>query len=174
MESRPPTPDHFAVVCGGDVHRQQGLHLLDEFRLAQRVSRLSSSRLYRMVTEDAARILRLENGEGTIVEGGVADLLVVRNNGKNPAEMLRRLRTGGMELVVVGGRIKLVSPRLATQLPIGFRKRLRPMTVEERRMVFLDVDLPKIYRQASRVLGPEIRVAGKEIRVGGFTVSISV
>jgi cytosine/adenosine deaminase-related metal-dependent hydrolase len=154
------------VALGTDSALSGKGDLLDELRVAQRVSGISSSRLYRMVTQDAARILRLENGEGTIVEGGVADLLVVRNNGKNPAEMLRRLRTGGMELVVVGGRIKLVSPRLATQLPIGFRKRFRPMTVEERRMVFLDVDLPKIYRQASRVLGPDIRVAGKEIRVG--------
>jgi cytosine/adenosine deaminase-related metal-dependent hydrolase len=137
--------------------------LLDEFRVAQRVSGLSSSRLYRMVTQDAARILRLENGEGSIVEGGVADLLVVRSRGRSPADALRSLRTGAMELVILGGRIKQVSPRLAPQLPITIRKRLRPITVEKKRRLFLDADLPKLYAQASRVLGREIRVAGKRI-----------
>jgi cytosine/adenosine deaminase-related metal-dependent hydrolase len=139
--------------------------LLDEFRLAQRVSGLSSSRLYRMVTEDAARILRLENGEGTITEGGVADLLVVRNTGRSPAETLTRLRTGAMELVILGGRIKQVSPRLTPRLPITVRKRLRSLTLEEKRRVFLDADLPGIYAWTSRVLGPEIRLAGKKIRI---------
>ena len=118
-----------------------------------------------MVTEDAARILRLENGEGTIAEGGVADLLVVRDRGRSPAETLRRLRTGAMEMVILGGRIKQVSPRLTPQLPSTVRKRLRSLTVEEKRRVFLDADLPGIYARTSRVLGPEIRLAGKEIRV---------
>jgi cytosine/adenosine deaminase-related metal-dependent hydrolase len=139
--------------------------LLDEFRLAQRVSGLSSIRLYGMVTEDAARILRLENGEGTVTEGGVADLLVVKNNGRSPAETLSRLRTGAMELVILGGRIKLVSPRLAPQLPITVWKRLRPIIVEDRKRVFLDADLPGMYARTSRVLGGEIRVAGKRIRI---------
>jgi cytosine/adenosine deaminase-related metal-dependent hydrolase len=139
--------------------------LLDEFRVAQRVSGLSPSRLYRMVTRDAARILRLENGEGTIVEGGVADLLIVSSRGRNPADALRSLRTGAMELVILGGRIKQVSPRLAPQLPITIRKRLSPITVEEKRRLFLDEDLPKLYAQTSRVLGREIRVAGKRIRI---------
>jgi cytosine/adenosine deaminase-related metal-dependent hydrolase len=138
--------------------------LLDEVRLAQRVSGLSSSRLYRMVTEDAARILRMENGEGTITEGGVADLLVVKNTGRSPAETLTRLRTGAMEMVILGGRIKQVSPRLAPRLPVTVRKRLRSLTVEEKRRVFLDADLPGIYARTSRVLGPEIRLAGKKIR----------
>jgi hypothetical protein len=153
------------VALGTDSALSGKGDLLDELRVAQRVSGLSSSRLYRMVTRDAARILRLENGEGTIVEGGIADLLVVRSKGRSPADTLRSLRTGAMELVLLGGRIKQVSLRLAPQLPIHIRKRLRPVTVEERRKVFLDADLPRLHAETSRVLGRGIRLAGKRIRI---------
>jgi cytosine/adenosine deaminase-related metal-dependent hydrolase len=139
--------------------------LLDEFRLAQRVSGLPAGRLYQMITQDAARILRLDNGEGTIAEGGVADLLVVRDSGRSPAETVRRLRTGAMELVILRGKIKQASPGFMPQLPSAIRKRLGAITVEEKRTVFVDADLPRLYARTFAALGSEIRIGGKSIRV---------
>ena len=58
--------------------------LLDELRIACRF--VDPRRLYAMVTTDAARILKLSNGFGRISHGGVADLVIMRDDGCTPAE----------------------------------------------------------------------------------------
>src|SRR5262249_49549037 len=69
-----------AVTAKGD--------LLDELRLGRKY--LPAPQLYRMVTENAARILRLPWGFGAIVPGGPADLIAIPGCGRNPAEALLR------------------------------------------------------------------------------------
>jgi cytosine/adenosine deaminase-related metal-dependent hydrolase len=153
------------VALGTDSALTGAGDLLDEIALTRRIGVIGASRLYRMVTEDAARILRLNDGEGNVMENGIADLLVVRDRGESPAATLSRLRAGDPELVLVGGRIKLITPRLAKQLPESRRSHLNLLVIKRRKPVLLDADLPGLYDQATRALGPKIRLAGKRIEL---------
>jgi cytosine/adenosine deaminase-related metal-dependent hydrolase len=94
------------IALGTDSTLTSKGNLLDELRVARAVSGLSGAVLYRMVTEDAARILRLRRGEGTLVAGGVADLIALPDAGRTPAETL--LRTRCPTLVIVGGKLKFL------------------------------------------------------------------
>ena len=75
------------IALGTDSGISAQTDLLDEIRLARHQFGLSCEEIYDMVTSRAAVIFRLRDGEGTIQEGGVADLIAVRDEGQTPAEM---------------------------------------------------------------------------------------
>jgi cytosine/adenosine deaminase-related metal-dependent hydrolase len=62
--------------------------LLDELGVARGLDRTGSLRLYEMVTNEAAAVLRLEQGEGRLVEGGVADMVAIADPGCSPCEAI--------------------------------------------------------------------------------------
>ncbi len=64
-----------------------------------------------LVTTNAARILHLNAGQGTIRERGVADLVAVADKGQTPAEALGDFRP---EMVMVRGQVMLLSESLAS------------------------------------------------------------
>ena len=128
-----------AVTAKGD--------LLDELRQASQY--VSPARLYRMVTEEAARILRLPPGFGSIVPGGPADLIAIADSRRSPAEAL--LHAKRPELVLVAGKVKL------TTLP---NARLQRLKVEGRGEFFVDADVPRLRRQVPH---KSIRLAGKRV-----------
>ena len=143
-----------AVTASGD--------LLDELRLARRLWRLSASHLYRMVTDIPASILRLGDGQGALQEGGVADLIAVRTGAATPAEALLAVRA--IELVVISGRVRLVSQRLASRLPREMVSGLQPLLIEGRGRALVDADVHALYGQAAPVLGRSLRLAGRAVR----------
>jgi cytosine/adenosine deaminase-related metal-dependent hydrolase len=126
------------VALGSDSALTATGDLLDEMREA----RLPAERLHRMVTTDAARILRLP--------ARPRDYLALRG-GDSP------------RLVAINGRVKLASPELFEQLPAATRKRLRRLHVEGREPVMVDADVPALYRDAAKALGPDVRLAGRRI-----------
>jgi cytosine/adenosine deaminase-related metal-dependent hydrolase len=145
------------IALGTDSALTADGDLADELRAALR--HIEPARLYDMVTGTAARILRLSSGEGTLREGGVADLVVVRDPGPRPADALAALDP---ELVIVGGRIKLSTPAMAERL--GLRKlRLQPIEVEGRGLKLVECDAGLLARSAARALGGEFRLAGKRV-----------
>ena len=141
-----------AITARGD--------LLDALRIARRHWRLSPERLYGMVTDQAAGILRLKAGEGVIREGAVADLIAIRDSGRRPADVLVRARA--IELVVIGGRIRMISERLAKR--IGAPPHFHPLYVAGRGRVLVDANAQELYRQAAAILGRRLRLAGREVR----------
>ncbi len=88
--------------------------LIDEMRSARMTAALTATELYPLVTTNAASILRLSAGQGTIREGGVADLVAVADTGQTPAEALANLRP---EMVMVRGRVMLASTVLRPSVP---------------------------------------------------------
>ncbi len=78
------------VTLGTDSPMTAAGDLIDEMEVAAAV--VGWKRVYEMVTVDAARILRLDQGEGEIRDGGVADFVAVRDRGATPAEALRGMR----------------------------------------------------------------------------------
>ncbi len=126
-----------AVTAEGD--------LLDELRIA-RDHGASAEELYRTVTDIPARMLRLPDRAG--------DLAIFRDLGGTPAETL--LSGRGPEMVLIDGRIKLISPSLAT--PAHFTR----LKVSGRKAVLVDADVPGLYRRAQRVLGT-VSLAGRRV-----------
>jgi hypothetical protein len=120
---------------------------------------LSAEELYPLVTTKAARILRLSAGQGTIRERGVADLVAVADTGQTPAEALAHLRP---ELVMVRGRVMLLSNRFAAQACLRF-KGLEPIHIEARGTYMIRAKVPHLHAAASIAIGPEVRLAGKRI-----------
>lgn len=142
--------------------------LLDEVEAAaQSASRsregssLSREALYEMVTTTAAQVLRLRNGEGTLREGGVADFVAVRDTGGRPCDVLVEMGAEGIEMVVVGGRVKLLAERSREVAP-GPASRLHRVMVGGV-AVLVDADVPRLMASAAAALGDELWLAGKRL-----------
>lgn len=148
-----------SIALGTDSALTAPGDLLDALRAARSVWKLSAARLYRMVTCDAAKVLRLRDGEGEIRMGGVADLVVIRDARSSPAEALLDLRR--LEMVIVGGRVRMVSERLARFAGEGFQM----MTVEGRGRVLVDADVGKLYDETVERLGTGFKLAGRWMRI---------
>ncbi len=150
------------VALGTDSSLTAAGDLLDELRAARRARRLSDARLYRMVTAEAARVLRMDQGAGGISKGGSADLAIFLDEHATPGAALFAAAACGPEMVIVQGSIKLVSSRLAARLP-QLRRQLLPLAVQGRGEFLVDADIPNLYQRAVRETGPEVRLGGKRV-----------
>jgi cytosine/adenosine deaminase-related metal-dependent hydrolase len=125
--------------------------LIDEIAAAQRI--VPAERVYAMVTSAAARILRLTSGEGMLRDGGAADLLIVRDEGRRPADALLGMQTEG---VVVNGRLKLVSARCAHRFQVqGFQS----LEIEKRGRFLIQCDVPGLMAATGMIP----RLAGRTV-----------
>lgn len=150
------------IALGTDSAMTGQGDLIDELRIAQSLSRFPAAELFSMVTTNAARILRLNRGEGEIREGGLADLVVVADQNTALSETLQELRP---ELVVLHGKIKLVSQRLANRLPLRCRIGLETMYVEGRGEYLVDAKVHQLYAATAQILGKDFRLAGRMVCV---------
>jgi hypothetical protein len=67
------------------------------------------------------------------------------------------------ELVVVGGRVKLLSQRLANRLPPGWKRGLNPIHVEGRGDYLVKANVSQLYATAREILGPDFKLAGRAV-----------
>ena len=142
------------VILGTDSALTAPVDLIDELEVARRTHPLTAEDLFEMVTSRSARVLRLSNGEGTIREGGVADLVVVEDHGQSPAEALQGMRP---EMVMVRGKVRLASPRFLNASD------WHAINIEGRGNWFTDVNLPSLHEETVCALGPEYRLAGRRV-----------
>jgi cytosine/adenosine deaminase-related metal-dependent hydrolase len=140
-----------AITAPGDI--------LDALRAARDVWQLSAARLYRMVTSDAAAILRLNDGRGEIREGAMADLIVIRDRGRSPAATLLDLHE--IEMSIVGGRIRLASE---TFQPFA-GPRFEWLSIEERGRKMVDARVSDLYQEAVARVGTPVRLAGRRVLI---------
>jgi cytosine/adenosine deaminase-related metal-dependent hydrolase len=152
-----------AVALATDSPLTAAGDLLDELRLARRISGLEPERLYEMVTTTAARVLKLPGGEGTITENASADLCVLPDSGASPAELLLDPDTRAPSMVIVSGEVKLVEPALAERLPARMRRRLEPLALEGKPQRLVRADVRKLHRQAAAVLGGPLLLGAKRV-----------
>ena len=146
------------VALGSDSGLTAEGDLLDELRVAHRCG-VGAEELHRMVAEIPARMLRLDPRPH--------DYAVFRDIGASPAETL--LEGAGPEMVIVNGRVKLVSPSLADRVGKAC-DRFSPLAVEGRGTVLVDADISGLYRRAARVLG-EVKLAGRAVTPGDARAS---
>jgi hypothetical protein len=105
-------------------------------------------------------MFKLPVGFGQIRHGGPADLLVVKDNHRAPATALLE---NYPELVMVRGRVRLVSSELARLCPPAILKPLHPLVVEGRATYFVAEPIPSLLDETKRALQEPPRLAGKAI-----------
>ncbi len=139
------------IALGTDSALTATGDLLDALRAARAIWKLSTARLYGMVTSEAARILRIENRE--------ADFTILRDMGKSPAQTLLEARS--VEMVIVRGKIRLVSDRLKKLAQTHWQA----IHVEDRGRFWVDADLSTLYRETASRLGDKFKLAGRRVRI---------
>jgi cytosine/adenosine deaminase-related metal-dependent hydrolase len=146
------------VALGTDSALTNDGDLLDEIQTARLNGGLTGAEVYRMVTTQTAAILGLERGEGSIVEGGCADLIAIPDKGQTPAEAIFDLRP---EFVMLGGRPVLVSESLASNVFAPYVREFQPINLDTRGRWLIDADVSSLHREAVEAIGPECRLAGR-------------
>lgn len=107
------------VALGTDSTMSGSATLLDELQFAQTTGFAAKKELLKMATSIPASIFKMTNGLGFLKEGSPADLIVVKDTGKPPEEILLNLKPGDIELVMVNGEPRLASESFAGFLDLG-------------------------------------------------------
>jgi cytosine/adenosine deaminase-related metal-dependent hydrolase/ubiquinone/menaquinone biosynthesis C-methylase UbiE len=135
--------------------------LLDEIRFSAHACALRPLQLYSIVTDSSASILRLKNGEGSMRPGVVADLVAVRDQNRDPADILCSLSASDIEFVMSAGRVMLASEAVFGRLPLEDRVELEPLSVDGN-IRWLRGPVKDLLHEAERILGKgEVRLGGK-------------
>ena len=129
------------IALATDSALSAPVDLLDEMAVARRY--VSAARVYEMVTEVPARILQLPEREHDWIA----------------------MRESAVELVVIAGRVRLISAALARQIPRALIRKFQPVTLEGRPPVLVDAPVRRLYGAAAKHLGRDLRLAGKRILV---------
>ncbi|MEO8372077.1 MAG: amidohydrolase family protein [Candidatus Solibacter sp.] len=140
------------IALATDSALSAPVDLLDELRVARRF--LPAARLYEMVSSAPARILRLAAASTR------GDWVAFKTAARTPQAALFE---GTVALVKVTGRIRLISPELAGQLPAAERRRFQMLHVEGRPPVLVDAAIGALRRAACKHLGDCLHLAGKRI-----------
>ena len=151
------------VMLGSDSPLTAAGDLLDEVCLAHEQVGISPDDLYRFVLENPKDILHLKSGEGRIRAGGPADFIAVRDAGLNPAQALTSISFADIELVVVSGRVQVASDQLFRRLPQALTEGMSPLQVESV-LRWVRAPLGRLFREAERALGCDLRIGGKRVR----------
>jgi cytosine/adenosine deaminase-related metal-dependent hydrolase len=136
--------------------------LAGELRVARQAGRLTPEEIYPMVTSQAARILGLNRGEGEIREHGIADLLAVIDRGENPAVALQDYCP---DLVILGGKIQLVSVTLASQIDPTLTRHLQRIELEGHGAWLVNADVSRLCDTSATALGRDFQLVGRPVRV---------
>jgi cytosine/adenosine deaminase-related metal-dependent hydrolase len=150
------------IALGTDSAITSHGDLIDEIRTAVVDRGVSPSSVYRMVTSDAATVLRLRRGEGSLCTGGVADIVAVADEGQSPAEALLNLKP---EFVMLEGRFRMVSQRMAARRLGMVAEGFQPIGIASRDTYLIDTDVARLHREAARSIGPAVRLSGRLVTV---------
>ncbi|WP_158615527.1 amidohydrolase family protein [Acidipila sp. EB88] len=140
------------VALGSDSPLTSAGDLLDEVRFAMLRCAVPAERAYAMVTDTPRSILRLENGEGSIQVGGVADLIGIRDTGSDILDRLGTLSSDDVELVMLGGCVQLASDELYRRLPMVSTRGLESLRIGGS-IRWLRAPVAEMVRSAEAVMG---------------------
>lgn len=136
------------LALGSDSRLTGSRDLLDELACARQTGQVSPVELWRSVTVDAARLLRLSE-VGHLTVGARADVLILPPG--EPLAMLGTVRRAEVRAVLIDGVVRVADPDFAALMPDGRRCRV------DGRDKLLARDLIERYRRCS------IREAGLEV-----------
>ena len=142
------------IALGSDSPLTALGDFLDEIRFAIRNCKIAPQVALRMATTTAAMTLRLDDGKGSINEGGSADLIAIRNTGESLETRLQKLTMHDIEFVMLGGEVKLVSPRVLERLPCASKRELEPLQIDGS-IRWLRAPVRALLRAAEEILGED-------------------
>jgi cytosine/adenosine deaminase-related metal-dependent hydrolase/ubiquinone/menaquinone biosynthesis C-methylase UbiE len=151
------------VVLGSDSPLTAAGDLLDEARFAYSEKGIEADELYRMLSTRPARVFRLKHGEGSLIPGAAADLIAVRDRGAGPAKTLVGLKSEDIELVVVAGRVQLVSQTMREGLPREITTGLQALEIDGQ-IRWIRAPLGRLFAEAEQVLGCDLTIGRKRVR----------
>ena len=152
------------VSLGSDSPITAAGDLLDEVCYLYAETGLDPNVIYKMVTTGPAEMFYLKDGQGQIRESGVADLIAIRDQFDTPARTLSKLTFSDVELVLLGGRVQMASPRLYARSPEDLRFGMELIEVAGHQR-WVRLPLQDLFEAAERVFGPEnLLLAGREVR----------
>lgn len=134
-------PHAFDAALGTDSALTAEGDLLDEICAARQ---LWGHDPRKMVTSVAARLLRLDSTPN--------DYIAVENFGTPP------------QMVVIGGKLRLISERLAANLSDSQRRQFSSLEIEGRPGVLVRQDIPELMAETRRHFAGPLRLAGREVR----------
>lgn len=156
------------VALGSDSPLTASGNFLDEIGFAINQCGVSREDAYRMVTTGPAEILRLADGEGTLIESGIADLIAVRDEIGNPIEHLEAISIDDIELVMIGGRVQLASEAMQKRLPEWMIRNLEPLLLGNL-LRWVNAPVAEMLESAEAVLGAgQIRIGDRIAGTSAF------
>jgi cytosine/adenosine deaminase-related metal-dependent hydrolase len=148
-------PDSLSSIALGTDSRLSGARdLLDELRVARAEASVGPGDLLRMVTVNAANLLRVPEA-GRLSPGLTADLVVIPPLAEDPARALLALGRSQIRLVVVGGRPLVGAPELASTFAAR-RVRTAPAMLDSEERVLDDALARRIRASALAEPGLEL------------------
>jgi cytosine/adenosine deaminase-related metal-dependent hydrolase/SAM-dependent methyltransferase len=150
------------VALGSDSPLTAEGDLLDEIRCAHDTLVAPDAEIYGYVTNEAAEILHLENAEGRLRANGIADLMAMRDDGRAPAERLTASSYRDVELVLLRGRVQLLSPELKQRFPAAACEGLQALSMEGV-VRWIRAPLDWLFAQTHKHVGDEIFLGGKSV-----------
>jgi ubiquinone/menaquinone biosynthesis C-methylase UbiE/cytosine/adenosine deaminase-related metal-dependent hydrolase len=155
------------LALGSDSPITASGDLLDEVHYLHAETGLDSNMIYSMVTSSPAEMFHLRDGQGQIVECGVADLIAVRGQYDTPARAVSELTFGDVSLVLLAGRVQMASPHLYARLPEDLRSGMELIDVAGHQR-WIRSPLWALFESAAVVLGhKQLLLAGREVRYLG-------
>lgn len=145
------------VALGSDSAISGAGDLLDEIKVALSCG-VPARRIYDFVTCCGANIL--QEGAGSISVNRPADLIAVRDRGLSPAETVCAAEHTDIELVIIAGRLRMISEHLLERWPGPLPHSFQPIFLEGTKR-YVDAPVSRLLEAARCELGPEIRLAGK-------------
>ena len=153
-----------SVALGNDSALTGFGDLLDEIQAAYKAGGVSTDRMYSLVTSSAATVLGLGGGEGFIHPGARADLIAISSPEHAPAATLLASNLSKVELVMVSGKPRAVSPEMAERWPRKLLQGFEPIEIGGV-VRLVDAPVKRLYQEARKRLRGEIRLAGKRVEV---------
>lgn len=149
------------IALGSDSSLTAG-DLLDQVRTAHELG-TPAEQIFNLVTTQAADVLKLQNGEGTLLAGSTADIIAVPDGGLSPAATLIQLTADQIELVLLAGIPHLVSKGIVSRLPSLVNETLERIVVDDSER-YISPPVARLLQEAEKWLGGTIRLSGKHVR----------
>jgi cytosine/adenosine deaminase-related metal-dependent hydrolase len=155
------------LAIGSDSPITAAGDLLDEVHYLSSEAGINPEIIYNMVTSSPAEMFHLKDGEGQIIESGVADLIAVRNRYDTPARAVSELTFGDVKLVILAGRVQMASPHLYARLPHDLRSGMELIEAAGHYR-WIRLPLRTLFEATEDVLKQKtLLLAGKEVRYLG-------
>jgi cytosine/adenosine deaminase-related metal-dependent hydrolase len=136
--------------------------LLEQIAIARELG-VPAEQIFDLVTTHAADVLKLQNGEGSLRAGSIADIIAVPDSGLCPAETLVQTTADLTELVLVAGVPHLLSGPMFSRFPLEFHNGLNTIAVEGSER-YIRAPVKYLLQETDKSLGGAWRLAGKQVR----------